>query len=170
LLQNLQQMKKIFFGLIVILSVSVTAVNAQGVAPTTTPAPNPAKMAAISFVDKENKYEFGAVPQGTPVTHVFNFKNTGKEPLVLSAVNTTCGCTVPEWPRDPILPGASAAVKVTYNAANAGDFTKVITVQSNAFTPTASLTIHGEVKPTAAATQAQAPAPAATQASAPKKN
>jgi hypothetical protein len=168
LLQNLQQMKKILLGLIVILGVSATAVNAQGVAPTTTATTAPAKMAMISFVDKENKFEFGSVPQGTPVTHVFNFKNTGKEPLILSAVNTTCGCTVPEWPKEPILPGAAAAIKVTYNAANAGDFTKVITVVSNAATPTASLTIHGDVKPVA--TQAAQSTAAPAQVAAPKKN
>ncbi len=170
LLQIYKQMKKIFFGLIMILCVSVT-VNAQSIAPTTSTAQAavPAKLAAISFVDKDNKYEFGSIPQGTPVTHVFNFKNTGKEPLILSTVNTTCGCTVPEWPKEPILPGASGAIKVTYNAANLNEFTKVITVVSNAATPTTSITIHGDVKPVApaAATQStQAPA----QAAAPKKN
>ncbi len=167
LLQIYKQMKKIFFGLTMILCVSAT-VNAQSIAPTTAQAAVPAKVAVISFTEKDNKYEFGTVPQGTPVTHVFNFKNTGKEPLVLSSVSSTCGCTVPEWPKEPIVPGASASIKVTYNAANTGDFTKPITVVSNAATSPVVLTIHGVVNPVAAAATQNTQAPA--QAAAPKKN
>jgi len=171
LLQIYKQMKKIFFGLIMILCVSV-AVNAQSIAPTTSTAQAavPAKVAAISFTEKDNKYEFGTVPQGTPVTHVFAFKNTGKEPLVLSSVTSTCGCTIPEWPKEPIVPGASASIKVTYNAANTGDFTKPITVISNAATSPVVLTIHGFVNPVAAPATQSTQAPAPTQAAAPKKN
>ena len=162
-------MKKILFGLTLILGAGITA-NAQAIAPTAATTSAPAKAAAISFVEKDNKYEFGSVPQGIPVTHVFSFKNTGKEPLVLSSVTSTCGCTVPEWPKEPLLPGSTGSIKVTYNASNIGEFTKPITVVSNASaTPQLILTIHGDVKPAATATQATAPAPVKT-AAAPKKS
>ena len=168
-------MKKIFLGLIVILCVSTTTVysQGQGVAPTTVVPAAPASQAKITFKEADNKHEFGTVPQGTPVSYVFSFTNTGKEPLVLSAVNASCGCTTPEWPKDAVAPGKSANIKVTYNAANPGDFTKTITVVSNAATPQTILTIHGVVK-AAAQAQANASKPAApvpVQATAaPKKN
>ena len=84
-------MKKIFLGLIVILCVSTTTVysQGQGVAPTTVVPAAPASQAKITFKEADNKHEFGTVPQGTPVSYVFSFTNTGKEPLVLSAVNAS---------------------------------------------------------------------------------
>jgi len=75
---------------------------------------------------------FGEIPKGTPVTAVYEFTNTGKQPLIITEVKKTCGCTVPTWPREPIMPGAKAAIKATYNAANSGSFNKRITVVSNA--------------------------------------
>src|SRR6478736_150838 len=116
-------MKKILFGLTLVAAVSVTNVNAQGqgVATGTTPVSAvSAKAPVISFAAE--KHEFGVVPQGTPVTHVFSFKNTGAVPLVLSSVSPSCGCTTPEWPKDAIAPNATAKITVTYNAATPGPF------------------------------------------------
>ncbi len=164
-------MKKLFLA--IIITAGFSGVTYSQVAATSTPATPAvsASKAAIAFVEKDNKYEFGSIPQGTPVTHVFTFKNAGKEPLVLSSVQASCGCTTPEWPKEPVLPGASASIKVTYNAANPGDFTKTVTVVSNAASSPTILTIHGDVK-TAAANTSAAPttAPAKAQAAAPKKN
>lgn len=160
-------MKKILFGMIVILSVNATTGFAQN-AVTTKPATASAATATASFKEKDNTYDFGTIPQGTPVTHVFTVTNTGKAPLVLSAVNPSCGCTSPEWPKEPIAPGASAPIKVTYNAAAVGTFTKNVTVVSNAGNAQAVLYIKGEVK--APATNAAVPAPAPTGTAAPKKN
>ena len=89
--------------------------------------------------------------------------------MVLSAVNASCGCTTPEWPKEPVAPGATATIKATYNAANPGTFTKTITVVSNAATPQTVLTIKGEVKPAVAPAATPAAAPKA-QAAVPKKN
>ncbi len=144
-------MKKIFIGLTVILCVGATksfsqTANLAKPAYAATPTATTAAAASISFKEKDNSHDFGTVPQGTPVSYVFNFTNTGKAPLVLSAVNASCGCTTPEWPKEPVAPGKSATIKATYNAANPGPFTKTITVVSNAATPTV-LTIKGEVKP-----------------------
>ncbi|MBO9636422.1 MAG: DUF1573 domain-containing protein, partial [Chitinophagaceae bacterium] len=80
---------------------------------------------------KENGYDFGKIPQGRPVTHIFEIVNTGKAPLLLSNVQASCGCTTPEWSRDPIKPGATATIKVGYNAAAEGYFNKSITISYN---------------------------------------
>lgn len=160
-------MKKIVLGLALILSVSALSVHAQTIAPTTARPAAAAAAPAIAFVEKENTYDFGAIPQGTPVTHNFSFKNTGKTPLILTAVQPSCGCTSPEWPKEPIKPGASALIKVTYNAATPGTFSKNITVTSNAATPQTVLYIKGEVKPTE---QQATNSGAAVQQPAPKKN
>lgn len=158
-------MKKILFGLTLVVAVSVTNVNAQGQGVANAPVSAvSAKAPVISF--PADKYEFGAVPQGTPVTHVFSFKNTGAVPLILTSVTASCGCTTPEWPRDAIAPNATAKITVTYNAATAGEFTKTVTVVSNASVPQTILTIHGDVKPAATANQATAPVQTAT----PKKS
>lgn len=85
----------------------------------------------ISFTEKS--WDFGDITQGDKVEHVFEFENIGNEPLILSDVRTTCGCTAPEWPREPIAPGAKGKVKVVFNSAGKmGMNNKVITVMSNA--------------------------------------
>lgn len=63
----------------------------------------------------ETEYQFGDIHQGDKVEHVFAFENTGTEPLIITNVQTTCGCTAPNWPRDPIAPGQSGEIKVVFN-------------------------------------------------------
>lgn len=77
---------------------------------------------------KEIRYDFGKIPQGKPVTHIFEVVNTGKEPLQIENVQASCGCTTPEWTHDPIAPGATKKIRVGYNAAAKGPFEKVITI------------------------------------------
>lgn len=79
----------------------------------------------------ESEYDFGDIPQGRPVTHTFTFKNTGEQPVVLKDVHASCGCTTPEWSKDPIPPGGSASVKVGFNAAADGPFVKPIFITYN---------------------------------------
>jgi hypothetical protein len=93
---------------------------------------------------KESEHDFGKIPQGKPVYYNFEIVNTGKEPLKLDDVHASCGCTTPEWSRDPIAPGATAIIKVGYNAAAEGDFTKPITITYNT-NQTKQLTIKGTV-------------------------
>ena len=64
----------------------------------------------ISF--KENSIDFGDIVQGQKVEHTFVLTNTGKQPLIISNVAATCGCTVPSWPKEPVAPGKSAEIKV----------------------------------------------------------
>ena len=93
---------------------------------------------------KEKGYDFGKIQQGRPVTHVFEVVNTSTDPLRLENVQASCGCTTPEWSRDAIQPGATANIKVGYNAAGEGSFTKTITISYNT-NQTKVLTITGLV-------------------------
>jgi hypothetical protein len=80
---------------------------------------------------KETEHDFGKIPQGKPVYYTFEVLNTGTTPLKLDDVHASCGCTTPEWSRDPIAPGASAKIKVGYNAAAEGYFDKAISISYN---------------------------------------
>ncbi len=80
---------------------------------------------------KENEHDFGKIPQGKPVYYTFEIVNTGTQPLKLDDVHASCGCTTPEWSRDEIAPGATANIKVGYNAASEGGFDKVVTITYN---------------------------------------
>ena len=96
----------------------------------------------------EEKYEFGDIIQGDVIEHVFEFKNSGNAPLILQDVKTTCGCTVPEWPRAPLPPGATAELRVKFNSAGkVGIQNKVITVISNATNQTSRVMIVTNVNP-----------------------
>lgn len=80
---------------------------------------------------KETEHDFGNVPQGKPVFYFFEIKNSGTKPVALNNVQASCGCTTPEWSKDPIAPGATARIKVGFNAAAKGAFEKYISVQYN---------------------------------------
>ena len=95
---------------------------------------------------KEEAHEFGTIVEGPQATYDFHFKNEGKEPLVLSNVRASCGCTVPTWPKEPVLPGKESVITATYNTqGRVGKFTKTITVESNADGGNKVVTITGEV-------------------------
>lgn len=80
---------------------------------------------------KELEHDFGKIPQGKPVYYNFEIVNTGTTPLKLDDVHASCGCTTPEWSRDPIAPGATAVIKVGYNAVAENYFEKPITISYN---------------------------------------
>lgn len=92
----------------------------------------------------ENEFDFGKIPQGKPVTHVFEFVNTGNKPFALDKVQASCGCTTPEWNKDTVAVGATAIIKVGYNAASEGPFTKPVTITYNG-NQTKQIIIKGEV-------------------------
>ena len=94
---------------------------------------------------KEETHKFGKVPQGTPVTNEFVFTNTGSDPVVISNVTVSCGCTTPEWSKTPVLPGKTGTIKATFNAAAAGAFNKPVTVFSNTEGGSITLYLNGEV-------------------------
>ena len=106
---------------------------------------NAAPVADSSLVIKEDVFDFGKIPQGKPVHHNFGIVNIGSLPLKLVNVQASCGCTTPEWDKDKdIEAGGSSVIKVGYNAASEGPFTKVITITYNE-NQTKQMTIKGEV-------------------------
>lgn len=124
-------MKK-FIALLVFVFVAYTAIHAQ----TDT-------MPVIKF--EQTEHNFGKIKEGTLANHSFVFYNTGKGPLVLTSVTASCGCTTPEWPKEPIMPGAKGVIKASFNSyGRPGEFTKFVTVKSNAGGEV-SLMIKGEV-------------------------
>jgi hypothetical protein len=93
---------------------------------------------------KETEHDFSQIPQGKPVYYNFEIVNTGKTELKLDDVKASCGCTTPEWSHDAIAPGATAKIKVGYNAAAEGSFEKYITITYNT-NQTKQLRIKGTV-------------------------
>jgi hypothetical protein len=105
---------------------------------------NTSSVSADAVSLKELEYNFGKIPQGKPVTHIFLFTNTGTTPLKLDNVQASCGCTTPEWSKDPVAPGETSKITVGYNAASDGPFTKYITITYNG-TQNKQVIIKGEV-------------------------
>ena|SRR5450631_2344538 len=98
------------------------------------------------IIFEKTVHDFGNINEGTMATFEFAFTNTGKVPLVISNVQPSCGCTTPEWSREPIAPGAKGKVKAIYNTyGRPGNFQKYVTVKSNAATGSVDLTIKGVV-------------------------
>lgn len=90
-------------------------------------------------------HDFGTVKSGAQAFYYFVFTNNGEAPLVIANVRSSCGCTVPEWPRIPILAGKSDSIRVEYNTRIMGTFNKTVTVFSNATDSGVSLVIKGNV-------------------------
>lgn len=100
--------------------------------------------AKIEF--KSETIDYGEIAKGSDGIRVFEFTNTGTAPLVISDVKSSCGCTIPKKPEDPIMPGATGEIQVKYDTKRVGPIRKAITVTSNAETPTKVLKIKGNVK------------------------
>jgi len=103
------------------------------------------KAAGPEITFESLEHDYGTIIQGGNGDCVFKFKNTGNEPLILSDVRKSCGCTTPTWSKEPILPGQKGEVKVGYNTNSVGTFSKTITVLSNASNATVTLVIKGTV-------------------------
>ncbi len=101
---------------------------------------------APEFKFESETFEFGVIAQNKPVSHEFKFTNVGDEPLIISAVEPTCGCTIADYTKKPIKKGETGSVTLTYNAGVVGTFAKTATVKSNARTPVKVLYLKGEVK------------------------
>ncbi len=106
----------------------------------------------VSF--KTLKIERAEIPYDSKEPFIFEFKNNGKTPLIITNVQTSCGCTAAEKPTEPIAKGKSSKIVVNYDTKRVGQFTKTITVTSNASTEPIILTITGKVLPQEAASEA----------------
>lgn len=89
------------------------------------------KMPRITFAEK-GIYDFGALTEGDTVEHTFAFTNSGEFPLIINNITASCGCTTPEWPREPVAPGAKSSIRVRFNSrGKMGQQNKTITVFAN---------------------------------------
>ncbi|WP_423149411.1 DUF1573 domain-containing protein [Rubrolithibacter danxiaensis] len=131
------------------LLIALTACNNQQktsavTSEVSTESTNAANAPKIEF--KESSYDFGKISEGDKVAHTFKFENTGKSPLIISGATATCGCTQPEYPKEPIKPGESGEIKVVFNSAGKfGTQNKIITITSNAVPQTTEVNLVGEV-------------------------
>jgi hypothetical protein len=113
-------------------------VSAQGIDDTS-------KLARILF--DEPSFDFGSIYPGKVISHNFKFKNIGKRPLVISDCRSTCGCTVPEWPKSAIAPGDTASIRVVFNSDGKIDYqSKPVFVYANTFPAENKIYLTGTVK------------------------
>lgn len=102
------------------------------------------KYPVISF--EKTEHDFGKIKQNQPVETIFKFTNTGEVPLVITEVQSTCGCTVPEKPAEPIAPGKTGEIKVRFNGSGKNQISKSITIGSNTIEQKTILTIKAFVE------------------------
>ena len=115
-----------------------------GCSPSNTKADAIQDVASIEFETRQ--HDFGTIPQGGDGTFEFVFRNTGKEPLILKNVRSSCGCTVPQWPKEPVNTGEKGVIRVKYNTRITGNFSKSVSVHSNAGSAPVVLRIRGKVE------------------------
>ena len=136
-----------YFSAIVILLMALSF-NGQcqdtPVNPTEAVKPDNPNAPEITF--ESEMHDYGTIKQGADGGCEFKFKNTGKEPLIISSAKGSCGCTVPTYPKEPIMKGQTGVIKVHYDTKRVGAFTKTVTLTSNGKTDTKILTIKGVVE------------------------
>ena len=145
-------MKKIFLP-IMCLSILAACTNQNS-----TGSKNPTEtqeIATVATADTANApvfkfekevYDFGEINDGEKVTYDFKFKNIGNSPLIISSATATCGCTIPEYPKEPVAPGAEGLIRVVFNSAGkAGMQNKIISITANTVPSLTELNILGNV-------------------------
>ncbi len=142
-------MKKFLSVLTLVLGVAAFAFAQTPTAPVATD--EPVENTGGPEITFENDImDYGTIQQGSDPYRFFNFTNTGDAPLVITHAKGSCGCTVPTYPKDPILPGESAQIKVRYDTNRVGPFTKRITLTLQDIPEKKVLTIKGKVEKKAA--------------------
>jgi len=107
---------------------------------------NPENVAIMTFDEKE--FDFGEIKEGDKVEHVFSFKNTGKSDLIIEDAKGSCGCTVPDYKKEPIKPGETSTMKVSFDSTGKpGQQQKSVTIKANTATGAELLTIKANVAP-----------------------
>jgi hypothetical protein len=134
-------MKRIIFTSLLIFGLAYSSMSQGSAAAKVKDNPNAAEMTFTSEF-----HDYGTIKQGDNGTCEFKFKNTGKEPLIISNARGSCGCTVPTWPKEPIIKGETSAIQVHYDTKRIGAFTKTVTIESNAKTSPKVITIKGVVE------------------------
>ena len=109
-------------------------------------AQSPSDKKPVLTFDK-NEFDFGKILQGEVVSYTFHFKNTGNAPLLITSVEKSCGCTASDYPREPIQPGESGEIKITYDSKGHHGFqSKVLIVKSNTMPSQTAIRIKAEVR------------------------
>ena len=99
------------------------------------------------FTFESEVHDFGTIVQGEKVAYAFKFKNTGKADLIITSAKGSCGCTVPEWPQDPVAPGEEGVIDVVFNSdGKSGQQNKKVTIVANTVPNTKVLAINGTVE------------------------
>ena len=144
---------KCFIPLIVFVGFSVTSAIAQVQPSVITPNEVVAekKMRGPVATFESTKIDYGTVAQGSEEARFFKFKNTGTEPLVIKNAQTTCGCTMAIWSKDPIFPDKTGIIEVKYDTHRMGPFSKSVLVETNEAQPQHTLIIRGTVADKSAA-------------------
>lgn len=143
-------MKKIFLVAIAALSLSACQNDAKKVDDSIEVTPTRAVASnteGATIVFENDTYNFGKIKKGEVVTHTFIFKNSGQEPLIIKDALATCGCTVPEIPKEPIKPGEKGELKVVFNSAGKqpGPQDRSVSVTSNAINNPVAIRVMGEI-------------------------
>jgi len=143
-------MKKIFLSIACI--VVLAACNNQKAVESTADSKETSEIAAVdtanapAFKFEKEVYDFGKITEGDVVTYDFKFKNIGNSPLIISSATATCGCTVPEYPKEPVAPGANGVIRVVFNSsAKPGMQNKIVSITANTIPSLTELNILGMV-------------------------
>ena len=141
-------MKRVLFSSVVVVSMMLASCGGgeesadQGQTEITTE--NVESTTSIAYA--EEMFDFGSITEGEKVTHVFNFTNTGDADLVIVSAKGSCGCTVLEWPKEPIAPGAEGKISVVFNSeGKKGMQNKRVSIVANTEPATTAITLKGEV-------------------------
>lgn len=101
-----------------------------------------------AFKFEKEVFDFGEIKEGEKVSHDFKFKNIGTAPLIISSATATCGCTIPEYPKEPLAPGAEGVIRVIFNSAGKpGMQNKIVSITANTNPTLTELNILGNVLP-----------------------
>ncbi|MCM1042034.1 MAG: DUF1573 domain-containing protein [Bacteroides sp.] len=136
-------MKKLVCGFV--LASALLCAGVVMAAPVVDKAETTEKVEGPGIKFEKTVHDYGTIEQGANGNCEFVFENNGTEPLILSDVRSSCGCTVPSWPREPIMPGKKSAIKVHYDTNRIGGISKSITVSTNGNPDRVVLSIRGTV-------------------------
>jgi hypothetical protein len=144
---QIRDMNKLVMGAALALSmfaISCNETTTSGEETASVTADNVVKTTEIKF--EEERFNFGTITQGEKVKHTFKFKNTGSEELVIVSAKGSCGCTVPEWPKEPIAPGADGEIYVVFNSdGKSGKQVKQVSIVANTEPATSVIALEGDI-------------------------
>ena len=134
-----------------LLTASIALLNCSGNEKKNDSKQAQSKLPVLTLLDSSS-YDFGTIQEGAIVEHTFNFRNDGEYPLILNNITSSCGCTTPEWPKEPIGPKATSSIKVRFDSKNkSGPQVKTITVYANTEPAYSELRLRGIVNAVAKA-------------------